>query len=78
MQIASGQAYGRFSLHPAPESEERETRLERFGRHTNGIACIYYTYKPSGIDIGVLKELVRYTVKTYRNVHPVETRLPII
>jgi hypothetical protein len=62
---------GKISLYLAEASEERDKLLENFGKHTVGKACIYIN-KLADIDVEVLKDLIRYTMETYRKRYPDE------
>ncbi|ADU29334.1 DUF1801 domain-containing protein [Evansella cellulosilytica] len=61
----------KISLYMTYESEERDSLLANFGKHTKSKACIYVN-KLADIDIDVLKDLIKHTVKTYQNLYPNE------
>ncbi|WP_078554444.1 DUF1801 domain-containing protein [Bacillus alkalicellulosilyticus] len=61
----------KISLYLSYESDERDTLLENFGKHTKGKSCIYVN-KLADIDINVLKKLILHTVETYQNLYPNE------
>lgn len=61
----------KISLYLSYESEEREKLLEQFGKHTKSKACIYVN-KLADIDLDVLKQLIKLSVKTYQNLYPDE------
>jgi hypothetical protein len=59
----------KISLYLAYESEEREKLLANFGKHTKGKACVYVN-KVADIDINVLKDLIKLTVKSFQHLYP--------
>jgi hypothetical protein len=59
----------KISLYLSYASEEREKLLEGFGKHTKSKACIYVN-KLTDIDTNVLKDLIKLTVESYRNLYP--------
>lgn len=61
----------KISLYLSYESEEREKWLERLGKHTKSKACIYVN-KLADIDVDVLKQLIKLSVKTYQQLDPTE------
>ena len=66
----------KISLYLTYESEEREKLLESFGKHTKSKACIYVNTL-ADIDIDVLKDLIKHTVKTYQNLFRTNKVLPL-
>ncbi|MBR3118542.1 MAG: DUF1801 domain-containing protein [Oceanobacillus sp.] len=61
----------KISLYLDYESEKREKLLENFGKHTKSKACIYVN-KLADIDTNVLKDLIKHTVETYKDLYPNE------
>ncbi len=61
----------KISLYLLYESEERDKLLENFGKHKKGKGCVYIN-KVDDIDIEVLKDLIKLTVKTFQNLFPDE------
>lgn len=59
----------KISLYFATGDTKREELLKRFGKHTAGKACVYIN-KVNDIDIEVLKELIRQSVKFLRDTYP--------
>jgi hypothetical protein len=59
----------KISLYFATGDTSRDNLLERFGKHTTGKACVYIN-KLSDIDVGVLKELIRQSVKFLEEMYP--------
>lgn len=66
--VAFSPRKAKISLYLDYESEERETFLENFGKHTKSKGCIYVN-KLADIDINVLKDLIKYTLDKYQNLH---------
>ncbi len=61
----------KISLYLDYESVKREKLLENFGKHTKSKACIYVN-KLADIDTNVLKDLIKHTVETYKDLYPNE------
>jgi hypothetical protein len=53
---------GSFSLYLSVKFENRETLLEKFGKHTTSKACIYFK-KMADIDVKILKEMITRSLK---------------
>lgn len=61
----------KISLYFAPGDAQREALLQDFGKHTSGKGCVYIN-KVADIDVEVLKELIRQSVKFLRETYPGE------
>lgn len=59
----------KISLYFATGDTSRDKLLKRFGKHTTGKACVYIN-KLSDVDVGVLKELIRQSVKFLEDMYP--------
>lgn len=58
-----------ISLYLAPGDEERDTFLQRLGKHKAGKGCVYIN-KVSDIDESVLREMIRHTVEVTKARYP--------
>ncbi len=58
-----------FSLYFATGDTERDSLLEKFGKHKSGKACVYIN-KVADIDIEVLKELIIHSVHFLEKTYP--------
>ena len=59
----------KFSLYFASGDPEREALLQRLGKHTSGKGCVYIN-KVADIDIDVLRELIKQSVRFLQNAYP--------
>ncbi len=65
--FASGKA--KISLYLWLQGQEREEILSRLGKHTSGVGCVYVN-KLADIDEGVLREMIRLTMKSMAELYP--------
>lgn len=61
----------KISLYLMYDSEERTQLLEKFGKHTTGVACTYIN-KLADIDTDVLRTMIRRTMEIVREMYPEE------
>jgi hypothetical protein len=59
----------KISLYFAAGDPEREELLQRLGKHTSGKGCVYIN-KVADIDIDVLRELIKQSVRFLQNAYP--------
>ncbi|MGD6774013.1 DUF1801 domain-containing protein [Sutcliffiella horikoshii] len=59
----------KISLYFATGDSKREELLQKFGKHTTGKACVYIN-KVADIDVKVLKDLIRQSVKFLQEMYP--------
>lgn len=59
----------KISLYLSPRETERESLLNKFGKHTSGKACIYIN-KIADIDVEILKEMIKQTVEVVQETYP--------
>ncbi|WP_410771901.1 DUF1801 domain-containing protein [Fontibacillus sp. BL9] len=59
----------KISLYFATGDTERETLLDKFGKHTAGKGCVYIN-KVADIDVDVLKELIHQSVRFLQKTYP--------
>lgn len=65
--FAPGKA--KISLYLWLQGQEREEILSRLGKHTSGVGCVYVN-KLADIDEGVLREMIRLTMKSMAELYP--------
>jgi hypothetical protein len=61
----------KISLYLAACDPERETLLMKLGKHTTGKGCVYIN-KVDDIDVAVLQEMIRNSVKYLQETYPNE------
>lgn len=59
----------KISLYLAACDPERENQLQKLGKYTTGKSCVYIN-KLAGIDVEVLKQMIRSSVKYFRETYP--------
>ncbi|MFD2611270.1 DUF1801 domain-containing protein [Paenibacillus gansuensis] len=59
----------KISLYLAAQLPETHELLEKFGKHTAAKGCVYIN-KVADIDVEVLRDLIRQTVKFVRETYP--------
>ncbi|MHB8127886.1 MAG: DUF1801 domain-containing protein [Mobilitalea sp.] len=59
----------KISLYVVIGETERESLLKNLGKHTSGIACIYIN-KLTDIDVEVLRELIKQSVVSIKEMYP--------
>lgn len=59
----------KISLYFAPGDTDRETLLERFGKHTVGKGCVYIN-KLTDIDQEILKQLISQSIQFLQKTYP--------
>lgn len=59
----------KISLYLSACDPEREPLLQRLGKHTSGKSCVYIN-KVADIDVEVLKELIKQSVKYLQEKYP--------
>lgn len=60
---------GKISLYFVLGDSERESLLQKFGKHTTGKACVYIN-KVDDIDIEVLRELINQSIQFLKETYP--------
>ncbi|MDT8861029.1 DUF1801 domain-containing protein [Alkalihalobacillus sp. MEB130] len=61
----------KISLYFATGDEERDSLLNKFGKHTTGKACVYIN-KVADIDTNVLVELIKQSVTFLQKTYPAQ------